>query len=128
MNANDQSDTIVNGAAGANTAAGQLRITSASHNQLWFEQSGENLVIDVLGTAKQAVIQNWYANAGSQLQDIVADDGSTLDASLQSLVQAMASFSEANPAFNPATTTNANLTGGSYAGALAATAASAWHG
>ncbi len=127
MNATDQSDTIINGTSSSTAPSGQLDINAATHSQLWFEQSGNNLVVDVLGATQQAIIQNWYASTGQQLAEIIGIDGYKLDSSLQSLVQAMASFSAANPAFNPETTTHTTLTDPYFSTALAATAATAWH-
>ncbi len=120
-----QIDTIVNGTAASTAAQGELNVTNATHDQIWFQQSGNNLVVDVLGTHEQATIQNWYGSTGGKLQDVAADDGVQIDSSLQSLVQAMASFAAAT-GFNPTTTTHTSLTDSNF-GTLTAAAAAAWH-
>ncbi len=128
LNATNQNDTIVNGSSTTTTAQGELSITNANHNQLWLAQSGNNLVVDVLGTTEQATIQNWYSgNAGAKLQTVLASDNLKLDSSLQTLVQAMASFSANNPNFNPMTTTHTTLTDSYFGSTLAASATSSWH-
>jgi hypothetical protein len=128
MNTTDQSDTIINGSAASTAASGVLDINVGNHNNFWLQKSGNNLVIDVLGSNEQAIIQNWYGSSGAQLQEIVGSDGYTLTtANVQTLVQAMASFSAANTAFNPPSTTNTNLTSSYYTAALTAAVANAWH-
>jgi hypothetical protein len=65
--------------------------------------SGNNLVVDALGTNEQITLNGWYSgNAGSQVSSFLAG-GLTLDSQVQNLVQAMATYSAANPGFNPAT-------------------------
>ncbi|WP_428492531.1 carbohydrate-binding domain-containing protein [Rhodopila sp.] len=88
MRASDKTDTIVNGAGSSITAAGKLELPF-SHGQLRFEQYGNDLVVDVLGTNQQTVIKNWY-NGGQQLAEIVSSDELKLDTGLPNLVQAMA--------------------------------------
>ncbi len=126
VNATDQTDTIINGTAASTTPAGQLDIAGATHDQLWLEQSGNNLVVDVLGTDQKTIIQNWYGSPAAQLTSIAASDGYKLDSGIQALVQAMASFSAATPGFDP-TTTSSNLTDGSFSAAVTTAATAAWH-
>ncbi len=125
MNPNDQTDTIVNGAGGA--ASGQLDVMAANHNQLWLQRSGNDLVVEILGTARQTVVHGWYASAGAQLQAIVGSDGAKVTG-IQTLVQAMATFAAANPGFNPATTAHVTLSDSYFGSTLAAATASAWGG
>jgi Ca2+-binding RTX toxin-like protein len=126
MNAKDVSDTIQNGTSMSTAPSGQLDVLAANHNQLWLTQSGNDLVVDVLGTTQETVIQNWYGSVGAQLQHIVASDGYEIDSGVQTLVQAMASFEAANPTFNPTTTTNTSLTASVF-GALTTAVANAYH-
>lgn len=128
MNATDQSDTIINGSSATTAATNVLDVNAANHEQLWFEQSGKNLVIDVLGTNQEAIVQNWFNASSAQLQTIVGNDGYTLTAAnVQNLVQAMATFSAANAAFNPASTMNTSLTNPAYGATLTTAVANAWH-
>jgi len=98
-------DTIFNlvGATGG-TAKGQVNFTTGlTDEKLWFMHSGNNLVVDALGTNEQITLNGWYSgNAGSQVSSFLAG-GLTLDSQVQNLVQAMATYSAANPGFNPAT-------------------------
>ncbi|WP_237347794.1 calcium-binding protein [Xanthobacter agilis] len=92
-----QSEIIVNGLSSNTGASGELDIAFDS-DQLWFVHSGDDLVIDVLGTARQVVVKDWYDSASSQdwerLSVISANDGLELTSAQQvdSLVQAMATF------------------------------------
>jgi hypothetical protein len=70
-------------------------------NQLWFKQSGNDLVAEIMGTHDQVTVVNWFGAAASQLQEITTADGSKLDGQLSQLVQAMATYGAANPGFDP---------------------------
>jgi hypothetical protein len=101
----DGQTTIANGAPGGTSASNQLNFTgSLSIENLWLQQSGDNLQIDVLGTQSQVTVQNWFGSAGNQLQEITAG-GLEIDSQMAELVQAMATYSANNPSFNPATAT-----------------------
>jgi Ca2+-binding RTX toxin-like protein len=95
-------DTLVNG-VGTNTgSSGELDLSSdIASNQLWLSQSGNDLLINVLGTADQIKVANWYGNDTSKLQEIVAGDGLEIDNQLQQLVAAMSTYAANNPSFNP---------------------------
>jgi hypothetical protein len=100
-------DTINNAAGGNTTARGEIDFTSSSvtDQNLWFQQSGNNLVVDLIGTNDTITVSNWYgSNAGAQLETFNAG-GLKLDSQLAQLVQAMASYGTANPGFNPTTAT-----------------------
>ncbi len=126
LSAADTVDTIVNGVSGRTAASGELDMAFAS-GQLWFAEVGNNLVIDVLGTGKQAVIQNWLTGAGSQLSKIVGSDSLTIDTGVQSLVQAMATFSAANSGFNPLSTMHNSLSDSYFGSTVQAAVGTAWH-
>jgi serralysin len=114
--------TIVNGSLSNASASNQLQFGSGfTDENLWFQQSGNNLVIDVMGTNNQVTVNNWFAGAGDQLQEITAG-GLKLDGAVANLVQAMSTYAANNPGFNPATTAQApNNT------ALQNAIAAAWH-
>lgn len=119
-------DTIVNGDASSNQAKGELDLgTGGSYDVLpssiWLQRSGNDLVVDVLGTSSQVTIKGWYANAYNQLARIVASDGETIGTqAIGQLQQAMANFQSANPTFNP------QSAGQAMPGGLAAQIASDW--
>jgi Haemolysin-type calcium binding protein related domain/RTX calcium-binding nonapeptide repeat (4 copies) len=91
---------------GKSSASGSVGFTSGvTDEDLWFQQSGNNLQIDLLGTSDQVTISNWFSSTGNQVASITAD-GMTLDSQVASLVSAMASFGASNPSFNPTTATS----------------------
>jgi hypothetical protein len=124
--AGDGTVNIDNGATGGTAANGELDFGSGiATDQLWFAQSGNNLVVDLMGTSDQAVIQGWYSGtAADQLSEFVTSGGMKLDSALNSLVQAMATFSADNTGFDPTSTANTTVPGDTT---LQAALAAAWH-
>jgi Ca2+-binding RTX toxin-like protein len=105
LGANDYNVVIQNGSGGS-TASNQLTfLASATTEQLWFTKSGSNLQIEVLDNAHTVTIDNWFSSAGSQLQEINSSNGWKLDSGVTQLVQAMATYTSANPSFHAATAT-----------------------
>jgi hypothetical protein len=100
-------DTIDNAATGGATSAnGYVNFLSGiSDENLWFKQSGNDLVVDVLDTTNQITISNWYTSAGDQVNGFAAN-GLELDTALSSLVSAMATYAAGHSGFNPATATS----------------------
>jgi hypothetical protein len=95
---------------------------SITDQNLWFQQSGNNLQIDLLGTNTTATIDNWFSGSSSQLQEITAG-GVKIDSQISQLVQAMATYSANNPGFDPASSGSTVPTDTSLQTAVAA----AWH-
>ena len=65
-------------------------------DQLWFQQSGNDLVVSIIGsgTGDHLTIQNWYSGSQYHVEQFKTADGSTLlDSQVQNLVDAMAAFS-----------------------------------
>jgi Ca2+-binding RTX toxin-like protein len=115
-------DEIANGTAGG-AKAGALDLgTGIATDQLWLAQSGNDLTIDRMGSADSVTVAGWYASPSAQLQTIATAGGMTLDAQLDSLVQAMASFSASNPGFDPTAVSQAPNDP-----TLQAALAAAWH-
>ncbi|WP_316168619.1 MULTISPECIES: calcium-binding protein [unclassified Bradyrhizobium] len=73
---------------------------SITDQNLWFEQSGNDLKIDLLGTANSTTVKNWFSGSSSQLQEITAG-GLKIDSQISQLVQVMASYSANNTGFDP---------------------------
>ena len=98
-----QTLTIANAFASGTAAHGTLQFDSGLTDQnLWFKQSGNNLVVDVIGTSEQVTLNGWFgANKSAQVAEIQAG-GLDLDSGVAKLVSAMAAFQTANPGFNPA--------------------------
>jgi Ca2+-binding RTX toxin-like protein len=64
-----------------------------AHDQLWFAQSGNNLVVSVIGQSQSTTVSDWYGATNNHLSKVLAGDGYTVtDAGIQQLVEAMASF------------------------------------
>ncbi|HMJ44156.1 MAG TPA: calcium-binding protein, partial [Pseudolabrys sp.] len=115
-------DGIVNG-IGAGTAAGELDISAGvATNQLWLQRSGNDLLLEIMGSQDRITVAGWYSSPSAQLQKVVSSDGSILDTQIDQLVQAMATYSSNHAGFDPATTSQApNDT------SLQSTIAAAWH-
>lgn len=70
-----------------------LRFSDARQNNLWLSKAGNDLRIDVLGTADQVLVKDWYVGSDNHVERIKTADGKTLyDTDVNKLVQAMASF------------------------------------
>ena len=102
--------TIVNGLAGNTGPTGELAFgPGIANTQLWFQQVGNNLVAEIMGTQNSVTVQGWYAANTSQLQEIETSSGLMIDNALQNLVQAMATFQTNNPGFNPTAPANTEV-------------------
>ena len=119
--ANGGNLTINNTIAGVNGAHNQLLFGAGDTEQnLWFSQSGQNLVIDQMGSTNTVTINGWYNGAAGHLNEITGGDGLMIDGQLQNLVNSMASYATAHPNFNPQTATQMPQ-------ALEGAIANAWH-
>jgi hypothetical protein len=64
------------------------------HDQLWFANSGGDLVISVLGRHRGVTIADWFDSPDSHISTIETGDGFSIsDEGIDQLVQAMAAFS-----------------------------------
>ncbi len=108
---------------GVLTASNSDTITFASginYNQLWFNKSGNDLEISVIGQNEALTLTNWYSSSANHIGQAVSGDGySITDTGIQAMVQAMASLT---PPFSGQTTLPA-ATANAVASALAAN----WH-
>jgi uncharacterized repeat protein (TIGR03803 family) len=104
--------------------ANDLDFTGGLTDQnLWFLQSGNNLVVDILGTSTSVTANNWFSGGANQLQEIMA--GSLkIDSQVSQLVQAMATYSANNTGFSP---TSASQTVAPNDTSLQSAIAAAWH-
>ena len=96
--------------------------TGVTSQNLWFIKSGNNLVVDVMGTSSQITLQGWYGSNGDQVTGFHIANGEMVDSKLQNLVQAMATYSAAHASFNPTTSSAAPSDA-----ALQAAIAADWH-
>jgi hypothetical protein len=84
---------------------GQLNLgTGASDETTWFTKSGNNLVIEQLGSASTLTIADWYQEKGD-LASITTQDGLSISSTaITSLASTMGAYDTAH-SFNPATAT-----------------------
>ncbi|MFA8329355.1 beta strand repeat-containing protein [Burkholderia ubonensis] len=119
--------TIVNGIANNNVAQGNLVIDGANPENVWLQQVGNDLHVDLMGTTTSATIQNWFGSSYSALAELTVAGGAsgnaTLDTQVNQLIQAMATFSENNPGFDPTSSANPSITDPT----LLAAVNTAWH-
>ncbi|MCK1331317.1 hypothetical protein IVB57_23620 [Bradyrhizobium sp. CW9] len=98
-------------------------LSGITDQNLWFEQSGNDLRIDLLGTNTSTTIGNWFSGSSGALQEITAG-GLKIDSQLSQLVQAMATYSANNTGFDP---TNSTLQALPNDGGLQSAIGAAWH-
>jgi len=119
--------SVIQNAAPSNAGpSGELDLgPGIAPDQVWLQRSGNDLQVDIMGTASRVTVSGWYAGANAELQQIVTTaDGGRLDSQVQSLVDAMATLSAGHPGFDPTAPSNAQLPADS---ALQAILATAWH-
>jgi Ca2+-binding RTX toxin-like protein len=63
--------------------------TGVANDQLWFSQSGQDLVVSIVGSADWVTIRQWSAGASSHVERITAGGKSLADTQVANLVQAM---------------------------------------
>jgi RTX toxins and related Ca2+-binding proteins len=62
--------------------------------QLWFQQSGSDLKVSIIGTSDVVTVAGWYLSSGNHVAQFQTGNGATLsNADVQNLVSAMAAFS-----------------------------------
>jgi len=62
-------------------------------DQLWFTHSGNDLVMNIIGTTDQVTVQGWYSGANYQLDRIQLSNGNYLQAGdVQQMVDAMSTL------------------------------------
>ncbi|WP_271585615.1 hypothetical protein [Bradyrhizobium sp. CCBAU 45389] len=79
-------------------------LSGITDQNLWFEQAGNDLKIDLLGTNTSTTISNWFAGNAGALQEITAG-GLKIDSQISELVQAMATYSASHAGFDPSNPT-----------------------
>lgn len=66
--------------------------TGVANDQLWFRQSGQDLVVSVIGTTDQVTIRQWSAGPSHRVERITAGGKSLADTQVTNLVQAMSAM------------------------------------
>ena len=68
--------------------------STVNSSQLWFQRSGNDLQVRVIGTNDRLTVQNWYGGAANHIEQFRAGDGKALlSTQVNALVAAMAQFS-----------------------------------
>jgi len=113
---------VVSGSAANSYSSNELDFgTGISDTKLWLLRSGNDLQFDLMGTNHKVTVSGWFSSIGNDLSEITAG-GLKLDSQVSQLVQAMATYSAANPGFDPTIATQApNDT------SLQSALASSWH-
>ncbi len=76
FNRGDDQDVIDDHATDGVRSTGRLQFgTNIAHDQLWSQQSGNDLLVDVIGISEQATVENWYSGTDYQIEEIEAGDG-----------------------------------------------------
>ncbi|MDE1145000.1 MAG: hypothetical protein PW843_00045 [Azospirillaceae bacterium] len=128
---NGMNETVSLGAWGGYFAFNTTNVPDQSEldlpvasDHLWLQRSGDDLILENLGTTQAVTIKDWFDNAiyavaikGSDGKEILNYDN------FGELIQAMASFTSTHSGFNPQTTTHTSTAETSYYGTLA----SSWH-
>jgi Ca2+-binding RTX toxin-like protein len=69
-------------------------LAGVDSDQLWFTQSGDDLIVSIIGTNDSATVSGWYASSDRTLDRIELADGTYATAGdVEQLRSAMASFS-----------------------------------
>jgi hypothetical protein len=116
-----QATIEANGTAGATNALDF--VGGITDENLWFQQSGNDLKIDLMGTNTQVDVSGWFSTASNQLQEISAG-GLKIDSQVSQLVQAMATYSAGNAGFDPTASGVSSVPANSN---LQTAIAAAWH-
>lgn len=96
----DGQDTIVHGLSGIRETGGTLLLGSdINSRQLWFSRTGDDLIIEILGSDDRVKVKGWYSGQTFRLERILAGDGISLY-EIDGLVQAMTAYRTAHPAFD----------------------------
>ena len=100
-----------------------IALKSVTDQNIWLQQVGDNLQVDLMGSSDQLTIDDWFGGSNpAAVQGFATSDGLKLDTQVSQLVSAMATYATDNPAFNP-TAVSQIPTDSSLQSAVAA----AWH-
>ena len=65
---------------------------NVSPDQMWFSQSGQNLVVAVLGSTESLTVTDWFNGAANQVDSFSANGLALSNSGVEQLVQAMAAY------------------------------------
>jgi len=103
--AGDGVDVVVNGLPTNSGPSGNLVLNGLALANVWFRQSGNDLLINGFGSSDQIDMRGWFGNVTSQLQAVTFDDGTLFtNSEIATLIADDLSFVP-NGTFNSAGTT-----------------------
>lgn len=116
--------TIDNGGTYGSGAHGKLVFGGGiGASDLWFEQTGSDLVITRIGSSDLVTVDDWFSGDSSkQMTDITLSSGLEIDSGVAALITAMANYKSSNPGFNAVSASSMPIDTG-----LQSAIASAWH-
>jgi Ca2+-binding RTX toxin-like protein len=88
----DGQDTFNNFSSSASDVDSLRLIGGLNESDLWFTQSGNDLVIDHIGTDDRLTLVDWYSEVEHRVDRIETEQASLLSSSVDQLVSAMAAF------------------------------------
>ena len=91
FSAGDGHDTIIN-KDGNRDSVDVLSLEAIDFDDVWFSRSDKHLVIDMVGSADQITVNNWYAGQKHRLDIITTGERVLHVNQIDSLVNAMATF------------------------------------
>ena len=85
-------DTVVENDSTSGNADVLQFASDVARDQLWFTQSGNDLLVQIIGTADSMTVKDWYLGSANHAEQIKAAGGGNtlLDSQVQNLVNAMA--------------------------------------
>ncbi|MDA7746284.1 hypothetical protein N8878_03005 [Psychromonas sp.] len=88
----DGQDTINNFSNIANETDQLMISDGITKDDLWFSQSGDDLVIDVSGSDDQITVDDWFVSDENQIDEIIVGDDVLESTNVDSLISAMSAF------------------------------------
>ncbi|MBX8565072.1 hypothetical protein K5D44_10255, partial [Pseudomonas cichorii] len=86
----------INNSSAAPSDIDVLEFQSIDPSKLWFSRSGNDLLIDVVGSSDQVNVLGWYSSDSQQLDIIKSGEAALYANAVDSLVSAMAGFGSAS--------------------------------
>jgi hypothetical protein len=74
----DGQDTLVDNDATAGNTDVLRFLGGIKADQLWFQRSGNDLQVSLIGTGDRVTVQNWYSSTANQVEQIRAGDNKLL--------------------------------------------------
>ena len=75
-----------------NGATDWVNMGNVGPDQLWFSQSGEDLVVNVLDSSESLTVQGWFNGQADQVSSFSANGLALYNSGIEQLVQAMAAY------------------------------------